>query len=117
MPGGNSDQSRARPQPIERHVPILNVRLYRTPGEEFNNPWGSLRTTVASEACGVCALRRKEDTSPPWPWGFRSLEVNEMFALDRLGDCMSGYKIREMKSGELNHALEDDMLFNVFVVA
>jgi hypothetical protein len=34
-----------------------------------------------------------------------------------LGDCVSGYNISELKSGEVNHAPKDNMLFNIFVIA
>jgi hypothetical protein len=40
-----------------------------------------------------------------------------MFALDGLFDCMSAYKISEMESGEVDYALEDDMLLAGFVEA
>ncbi|KAJ7334000.1 hypothetical protein DFH08DRAFT_879906 [Mycena albidolilacea] len=91
------------------------MRLYRTLGKELSNSSGRMRTAVVSETDGVCALYGKQDTSPPrelWP-----LKVDKMFALDGLLDCMSTYNISEMESGEVNYAVEDDMLLNAFVEA
>jgi hypothetical protein len=63
----------------------------------------------------VCALHGEKDRLPPR--GLCPVEVDEVFAVDGLGDCVSGYNISELKSGEVNHAPKDDMLFNIFVIA